>query len=287
MLTAEQIEQRRGKITASVVPAILGLSPWEGSLGAFLRITGRHVDEQNDFTNAGNRFEKYLLQEAAAEDGVQTWTPGVVQHPKIEWLAATPDAAVTGPFTTLYEAKLVGAYTSEHWDNGVPAYVAAQCAVQMACTCAREVHVVALVGGNRYKRDTIVRDFETESMILEECERFYRNHILPDVAPEWDGLTTAARLQQLYGMGNGKLSQAPSAADALVSAYREASLRESQAKADKEAAKMGLIAIIGEADGIESDGYKVTWKERAECVIPTTTRAAYRHFDVREKKAKR
>lgn len=280
---------RRGRITASVLPSIVGVSPWEGPLGAWLRITGRHDGGGNARTRAGHRFEPALLAAAAEDDGAELWTPGTLVHPELNWLAATPDAA-RGPrpsMEVLYEAKLVGMRVASHWDDGVPEYVAVQTACQMACSGAREVHVPALIGSTDYRHHVVYHDAEVEALLLEVAEKFYREHVQTDVAPEYDGRTTARELERLYGRGNGALVPAPAEARDLVAQYHAANERIKRAEAEKDAAKAALVAMVGDADGIESDDFRVTWKWRDEAQIPATVRGGYRHFDCRVKQQRR
>lgn len=285
-LTDLQKAMRAGRITASVLPSIVGVSPWEGPLGAWLRITGRHDGGGNARTRAGHRFEPALLAAAAEDDGAELWTPGTLVHPTLPWLAATPDAARAPrpSLEVLYEAKLVGMRVASHWDDGVPEYVAVQTACQMAVSSAREVHVPALVGSTDYRHHVVYRDLEVESLLLEVAEKFYREHVQTDVAPAYDGKTTARELERLFGRGNGALVPAPVEAAELVARYQSASEKAKRAEAEKDAAKAALVSLIGDADGLEGDDFRVTWKWRDEVAVPATTRTGHRHFDCRMKR---
>ena len=49
---------RRGRIGASLMPAIVGCNPWKGPLAAWLEVTGRHQDGgDTERTRLGHKLE--------------------------------------------------------------------------------------------------------------------------------------------------------------------------------------------------------------------------------------
>lgn len=107
MLTTDEIEARRGRITGSLAAACLGLSRYanETPLSAWLRIIGEHPDDEDDDARArfrrGDVLEPALLRFAGEEIAKDTGQivamdrPGTIVHPDLPWAACTPDAVYT------------------------------------------------------------------------------------------------------------------------------------------------------------------------------------------------
>lgn len=300
MLTAEQHAQRRGKITASIAPDIIGVSPYRGAIAAWLRITGRHTEDESeqaadDPRRWGHHVERELLRWYSETRKVEIAYFGSIEHPTLPWLLATPDAAVFGE-RGLVECKNVGARMAHHWpEDGAPTYVIVQNLVQLAVAEADWVDVVASIGGNPPRVVRIRREDYVEEMngVIEMLAAFHRDHIVTDDPPPPDEATSARDVQGVFPKHTERLATIEGDEDliTLVKRYREASATESEAKEEKERAKAQICARIGDAKGIEVvDGdlrWRATWAMRDAAEIPAYTRAAYRHFDVREVKAKR
>lgn len=286
-LTPSDLALRAGRIGASLVPAIVGVSPWQGPLDAFLTLTGRATREDSPAMRHGHRWEASIVDAWCAETGKAVEYRGTVVHPLIDCLCATPDRVVLGESAVL-ECKLVGARQAHHWDEGVPDYVLVQVVVQMACTNAQRGYVAAFIGGTDFRHLTIDRDVELECAVTDAVRRFHVDHVIADSPPPVDDRTTAKALQALFPKSKGDVVEAPPEAAVVVAEYHDAKAKEKLAADRADAAKVILCAMIGEHDGIKlADGGRVMWKWREETRVEAYTRPGYRAFNVYEAKGKK
>jgi len=286
-LSASDLALRAGRIGASLVPAIVGVSPWAGPLDAFLTLTGRAMREDSPAMRHGHRWEASIVDAWCAETGKPVEYRGTVVHPLHDCICATPDRVVLGESAVL-ECKLVGARQAHHWDGGVPDYVLVQVVTQIACTNAEKGYVAAFIGGTDFRHFTIDRDVELESAVLDVVRRFHVDHVLADSPPPVDDRTTAKALQALFQKSRGDIVPAPSELAEWARVYNFAKGAKADAEAMMEKAKAQMCAAIGEHDGIEGDGWRATWRWREASRVEAYERAPFRAFDLREtKKGKR
>jgi putative phage-type endonuclease len=138
---------RRGRVTASTVGAILGLSPYQtradvlramvrASLGAEPEFTGNVATEHGNFHEEGARVEFEM------ETGLTVEKCGFFPHPEEDWLGASPDGLIGTD--GLWECKSPYGLRNDPdpvfkplWE--LPHYYA-QCQIQMHCTGRTHCH---------------------------------------------------------------------------------------------------------------------------------------------------
>lgn len=193
-LTEQEIALRRTMIGASDIGAIAGVNPYRDAVDVLNEKLGYSADG-GDMAAAewGHRLEQVVRQWYATEalgEPVQLVPCGTLRHPSVPWAGCTLDAKVVGEPRGL-EVKVVGHRMVYDWDasaeDGVPAYVRAQCAWQMWCVGLVEVDVAALLGGTQARVWRIARDAELEARLIELGESFWRRHVIERVAPAIDG----------------------------------------------------------------------------------------------------
>ncbi len=171
----EWIEARRGKLTASVCAAILGLDPHKGPLAAYREITGPHKDKSNRDTNWGVEFENEARNAYECETGHLAIETGFWLHPTLSWLGASPDGLVNAD--GLVEIKCPRNIPTE-----VPPHHLVQMAVQLACTDREWCDYYAWSqAGSFLKR--VVRCREHESGMLVLLKTWYEKYVVAGVEP--------------------------------------------------------------------------------------------------------
>lgn len=94
-------EYRRQGITASEIPAVLGIAPpdWESAFSLWWKkAEPGWVDRETDQTRAGRLLEPVVVDMWRDRHGAQwdVWPSGLWRHPDHEWMMATPDRLLTG-----------------------------------------------------------------------------------------------------------------------------------------------------------------------------------------------
>ena len=186
-------------MTASKVPAVLGLSPWESPRTMWLKMRGELSD---DGSNAEAKSRGHYL-----EAGVIAWW--LDRHPDAQgleraphrtrgthrirgaWAAATPDVEVADDGHgnhAVVEAKT--AANDDDWGtpgtDEAPAYYVAQCMWQLWVTGAQIAYIPVLFGRPRlgFEEYVIQRDDALIDAIVARCRAFYDSLADDDAAPE-------------------------------------------------------------------------------------------------------
>jgi putative phage-type endonuclease len=173
--TPEWLAARKGKITASLAAACLGLDPHKGPLAAFNEITGKKSQPDNANMRYGREFEAEAISQYEAETGTLVKPGGFWVHPELTWLGASPDGLV-GAWYVL-EAKC-----PQTLPDAVPAHHEIQCRVQLAVTRRSYCHYFAYCRPE-FALFTVEREPWTERDLLDALEAFYHTYVLTDTPP--------------------------------------------------------------------------------------------------------
>ena len=196
-------------ITASKIPAILGLSTWDSPYSLWCKATGR--------IDAGGQESSAAMRGTALESALLTWLGSILEDSRVRpgrtyasnthpaW-QATPDGLVyEGRRRTPYAlVECKTAARADEWGKTSledptaeipPAYLA-QVAWQMYVTGADLVYVPALVVMDL--RLYVVRRADVEDALpgIIDAARRFESLVATDTAPDWDGAEvtyTAAR----------------------------------------------------------------------------------------------
>jgi predicted phage-related endonuclease len=289
MLTEADLALRRTGITSTDITRLVGESPWGNACDVYAeKIAGDEGRrEATLYQRIGHTLEPLVLELISEQFGVTLDRSPTIACADIPWALATPDG-VGSACVGEAKVKSVSFARPAEWDDDdtPPAFVVVQatwhCIVKRVPVC----YVGALLGA-KPKFYIVERDPSLESVLLEEGERFYREHLVPHIPPPVDGTEGARRmLSKLWPKNNGVMIKANLHAEEAAREYFESSRRLKEAEAAKEMASQLLKEAIGEGDGLTGDGWRATLKVRSPAEIAAYTRASYRHFDIRPVKGK-
>lgn len=304
MLTAEDREIRRGKITGSIAGACLGLDPFSTPLAAWLEIMGRRPED----TDAGSRARKatgHILEPALVTFGAQAIADdtravvavdrcGTIAHPSLAWAACSTDAIYTArpvevdeaprvvqlddivirdpSRVTLYlgEAKDINAEHAwrwgEPWTDQIPAHVAVQCTWELLHVPeAAAVVLPVLLGASHDLRCYVWRrDIELEDACVSTLERWHARHVVGDTPPEATP-ADADIIGAVWRASGRRMPDTDPRVRDLVRADVEARARKLAAEAERDAIKVALGSILQDATSCGGAWGSVTWNvERGE-----------------------
>jgi putative phage-type endonuclease len=143
-------ERRRG-VTASEIPAIMGLSPYESEYSLWCKKTGlvEDVHQDSDRLRLGRELEPLIVRRwEEAGDGLAVMA-GLYRSSARPWQMATPDRLVwtddpPAPPVAVLEVKSWADAASGMWDDGPPPAVRAQVLWQMDTMDVATGHVGVL-----------------------------------------------------------------------------------------------------------------------------------------------
>lgn len=295
MMTAEQQALRRTGIGASEVAAVLGLPSFRSPLDVWLSKTeGTEAAETFDLVR-GQVLESAVASLYEHETGIALDPGGEsVAHPLCPILRATCDRFARLEPRHPVELKTVrGSMRHEFGEPGtddVPAQYLVQVQAQMACVGAGRAELAALVAGDELRIYCFTRDAELESQMLEAVSRWWRDYVVTRTPPPVDG--SSAWAERLASMPRQRKLVTPTAELQLaVQALRGAKAAAKVAEAEEKRLRNELLALMGDADGIEGLAtYKETkgrpstdWRAlcaeagvRAELIEKFTSRTPFR-----------
>lgn len=251
-MDAATFAARRAFLGASEVAAVCGLDPMKSAADVWATKRGYLGQDESEAAEMGNLIEPVLLKKYAA--GRKLERPGTIIR---GYRAATLDGIVEA---VNVQAKVVGARMLFHWQDGVPDYVQAQVQSEMFITELHLTDVVALLGGTDYQVFRVERDDEAIAAINEVCARFWRDYVLggrlPDISMSRRArIIVAAQYPKGAGMGFA-VPEFTKMAERYAQLGRAAKL----ATEAREELAISMKLAIGEREGLEWPGGKVTWR---------------------------
>jgi predicted phage-related endonuclease len=295
-LTAKQIEIRRSGITSSDVRVIVGEDPYSRTVHDVFasKIYGLDSFRETEATRLGTALEPVVIAQAAERLNrtVRVVPPDemTVRHREHAHHIATPDALFENVEDEGLEVKVVGLHQQYEWgDSGigpVPDGFVIQCTWQAYVKNWARVHLAALLG-TEIRLYIVERDPDLEGVLVEQVDRFRRDHILTRVPPEIDGSAGARRmLKARWPSATETLLQANIETEQQARIYFDAKRQIDALEATRELAAQKIIQYIGSNGGVKGDGWRCLYGLRAAQHY-TVDKAPYRHFDCRAIKGKK
>jgi putative phage-type endonuclease len=261
---------RRGGITGTDLPKILGDSPYGNALSVWHDKRGDIVDELvSEAGEWGHILEDPIAQEWARRNKVQVVRVGVVANTSYDWQRASLDRLVHGcPDADLcgLEVKTRSAFKAGMFRDDIPDDVLAQVAWGRLVTGLPHMHVAVLIGGQRMLEFTYEPDTQLEGFLIENAAKLWQaveDGNPPEVEPDSDGVLIGL-LNSLYQFRTGTRELPPKDTHRLAVEYREAHEDEKEATSRKEKAKAGLIALLDDGEiGVVDEQVIFTYRRPA------------------------
>ena len=261
------LEARRAGITATDVAKVLGFSPFGGPLTVYLDKKGLSDPRPtSQRMRMGKRLEAPILEEYQEVTGhPSTLISGeaLVQGECCPLVLSSLDAHWQD-WGSLVEIKnLHSAMASKYGEEGtdrVDMPYLLQAHWEMLATGLERVDLAVLFGGQELKVFTITKDAELQGIMLERASRFWADHILADVPPAPDASDEAREyLAKRYAKPTGKLAEPTEEILALAEALRSAQVDLAAAEGREKEARIKLMGLLGEFDGVQTPIGKVAW----------------------------
>ena len=286
----EWLAARREYVTATDIPALLGLSPWRSEQDVADEKTSGNGVESTLVMRVGNALEDLILEAYAEQTGRKArHVRGLWVSRQVPWAAASPDATAAG---RLVELKWSG--NRSRFANGLPEDVEAQVQWQAFVAEVDEVDVATLTVGDAEVRVFTVRaDPGLQRHLVAIAADFRRR--LAEGGPFEQSLDS---LKRRYPADDGSEMAADPDLDAAVRALWDLRGRRKQIEHDEEVLETAIKTRMATATALVGDGWRVTWKrtkDRTETdwkavaaaaldALPETERDALvgRHSVVRE-----
>lgn len=172
--TPEWEAARKGRITASIAAACLGLCPYSSRQKAYRTILGTEPNRDNKFMAYGRGNEHRALDEFTFLTRQFVEPAGLYSHDDYDYLGATPDGLVG-------DDGLIECKCPETLPSVIPVHHKIQCLMQLACTGRQKCYYLAWTPNGHYL--TIVHRQGIDGLI-NRLNKFYFKYILAGVEPE-------------------------------------------------------------------------------------------------------
>ena len=268
---AEWLEQRTKGIGGSDVAAIMGISPWRTPAQVWLEKTGRIQPEDlsdKPYVEFGNIMEPIIGKWYSERhpDRMVRRVNAICQSIKRPWAQASLDYEVRD-VERWGVLEIKTARNAADWSDGVPLYYQTQVIHYMSVTGRKFADVAVFFRDTcEFEEYRVEYDEEDARALIGDVDDFWANYVLLDVMPRISGTSgEIADLTQYYGTAKGDYIQmrngAPETIAAIraISAYQDAAAREKGARDDRTAATAQLVALIGDAKGLDTDVARATW----------------------------
>lgn len=253
-------------VTASKVPAIIGVSPWESPYSMWMKMAGRITPEPTTTAQRRGQLLEPAIIEWWRDRHDITALAQQVTYTHGDWAAATPDAVVafTDDTQALLEAKT--AARVDDWDNdgetsidGIPIYYWAQVQWQMHVSEIHTTYVALLGPFLEFIEYRIDYDSEHSAAVEAHCREFYDSLTAETPPPLDDTVPTYEAVRRLHD-GIDK-TQAVEIDRELAGAYVYALNAEKQAADDARKRKAELLDLMGDAAYAEYNGIRIARRQ--------------------------
>jgi putative phage-type endonuclease len=261
---------RRLGLGGSEIAAVAGLNPYSTAAEVWARKTGRLADKPETLPmRLGTYLETFNAQLYANRSGFALKRGATCQSAQVPWMVGTPDFYVLddeGRTTHGLECKWVTYFDAEDWGPSgtdiVPVWYIAQIQHYMELTGLRRWDLAAL-GPREHRWYVLFYDAELVSMLRESGEYFWYTYVVGDVEPPLEVSEAVAEyLARRYGQQNGDRLVVPDAMGRdYVQSYIEIAQDLKAFEEDQLKAKSYLQSLIGEAAGLQVEGFQCTWKQ--------------------------
>jgi putative phage-type endonuclease len=269
VLTAPEGEiDRRSGVGGSDVAAILGLDPKRSPFDVWLEKRGdAPAFVQNNRTRWGTRLQKAIADGYGEETGRQVrWLDTGMRHPERGFHTGHPDAiCIPHQEDRALEVKNAGADQLHRWGprgtDEVPERAYFQGLWYMPLLQVTRIDFAVLFGGNDLGIYTVARDEDLEGTVIERVEKFWRDHVLANAPPEISATNTAKEyLRSRFPRHLEPLRLATEDEMLIAKMYHAANVNAERMEKRAEDLKMRLKLSIGEAAGLQGDGWQITYK---------------------------
>ena len=183
------LRYRKSGITGTDAGAILGLNPYRSAFQVYHdKISDTIENMDNEAMRQGRDLEDYVAQRFSEETGFKVRRANAIyQSEEHSLLLADFDRLIVGQKAGL-ECKTVSPFSADKWADGkIPAHYLAQVDHYLAVSGFDCWYVAALIFGRELVIHKIVTDKQVLSDLIDKEERFWTNHVVPQIPPAPNG----------------------------------------------------------------------------------------------------
>lgn len=251
----EWLDQRRGGIGGSDASTIAGVNRWGSRYELWLDKTGRaHEQAETPAMRMGRLLEPVVAQMFTEDTGIRTRRAGLMASRTRPWQRVSLDDLTEDG--GILECKTTNWRLADEWDDGqVADHAEVQVQHALAVTGRTHAWVAVLIDGRDFRFERVERNDHLIEVLTDMEDRFWRDHILADVAPAMEANALGA-VKDLYAEVLYEAAEAnePDLVRSALARRTAGKATEKAAKEQIDVAEAELIAAIGSAEALTIDG---------------------------------
>lgn len=269
----EWLELRKQGLGGSDIGTMLGLNVYKSPYQLWLEKTGQI--EAPDISDkiaiqVGNELEDLVARIFTQQTGKAVQRDNKTHyHKDYPFLLANIDRKIVGE-KALLECKTTSAFNKQQWeDDEIPASYIMQVQHYLNVLDYDKAYIAVIIGNHDFVWKEIQRDDELIEMYTKEAIKFWNENVLKNVAPEVDGsLATkeALNLADYEAINTLPMYKAQDEQIEQISVIKS-QIKELNTLQTELENKIKSYMVEHDAEGLESDKFKVTWKEYSRTTI--------------------
>lgn len=257
----EWLSYRRKSIGGSDAAAILGLNPFSSPYSVWADKLGYLPDkEDTEALRIGRDLEDYVAKRFTEATGKKVRRENnILINPDYPFAHANVDRMIIGEDAGL-ECKTTSSLNLKKFKNGeFPETYYVQCVHYMMVTGAKKWYLAVLVLGREFMWFEIERDEEEIAALAKGEEEFFKL-VETKTAPVADGKqSTTEAIAAVYPDDTAE-AVSLIGYEAELQSYNAICARIKELERDKDECANKIKAFLGECEGGESDGFRVSWR---------------------------
>jgi putative phage-type endonuclease len=262
---------KRNFLGASDAPTVMGLNPWKTRLQLWAEKTGKVEApdlSDNQAVQWGKRLERICSARFAEKHGVKLMAyKKRFVHPQYDFISCELDNIIVGT-EELVEIKTVNARAWKEWADPdvIPGYVIVQVMLQLGLSGRKVGWVFCLCGGSQEVEKRIEFDQELYDNLVAKMVEFWK--MVQDETPPEPTAEDSKTLVDIYPR-SGEDYQLVESLNTAIARRQELSGQIESMKEELKLVENQIKAVIGEALGIKTSQYVVSWKTQESTRLDT------------------
>lgn len=267
-LTPEQravwLKDRQTGITGTDIASIVLPSDWGCPGDVWYSKLNDVEGEDNEYKRWGRLQEPIIANVFAENHGVELIEPQtVMRHPDIPYVIGTPDRLIKDT-NELLEIKTASARSSQFWGEQGTAEIPERYFIQIQWylgLTGRDIgHVAVKLDSYDYREYKVHANQKLISELFRIAGDFWKKYVETKTPPTPSAESAISPKYLKEARDDGSMLTFTADGLALASRYAEADEKLKEAETNKKGLRAQIENLIGEASGIEGEGFKFTWK---------------------------
>lgn len=258
----EWLKYRKRGIGGSDAGAVCGLNPYRTAIQVYYDKTSDEIETfDNEAMRQRREFEEYVARRFCEAAGKKVRKANAMYYDeKIPFMVADVDRMIVGEKAGL-ECQTISPYMADLWKDGnIPVSYQIQCYHYMSVCDADAWYIAVLIYGKEFKYYRIERDEEVIGNLIRIEREFWNDHVAKRILPDPDGSKIADAVIAERFKVSRNITISLTGFDERLKRRAELISVIDRMEQEKRQIDQELKMYLGDAEVVESENYKVSWK---------------------------